>query len=74
MVGEYATDLAVIEFLVLAGDSSPKDIGVCVLGHSDGTTAWKTLNRLRTKGYVKKVGHGVYAGVWDVACARCELF
>lgn len=64
---------AVIEFLVMAGPSSPKDIGVCVLGHPDGKKAWQMLAHLRREGYVKKLSYATYAGARGFACAQKTL-
>ena len=74
MVKQYKTERSVIEFLLVAGPSSPLDIGVCVLGHPDGRLAWGLLNRLRVEGYVVKTRRGIYRGDPERACAQRELW
>lgn len=73
MVRAQHDKVAVIEFLVQAGPSSPMDVGVCCLGHRDGKRAWRLLNRLRTEGYVKKIDYATYVGRPGFACAQRRL-
>lgn len=65
--------VAVVEFLLDAGASSPQEIEACVLGRRNGRSGWTVLNGLAARGYVRRVGWGRYAAAGP-ACRQLSMF